>query len=511
MRRAEGFGDAVATPHAASTDAANQIFAEGGNAVDAAIAANAVQGVVAPETCGVGGDLFALIYRPGDARAAALNASGRAGSKVDPAELSDESRIPFDHPLSVTVPGCVDGWVALADRFATKSLATLLQPAIELAAGGFEVSPELARALVRRRLDASEFYPDGTPAAAGATVRRPRLAAVLQAVADRGRDGFYAGAAGRAIIEAVDGRITEADLARRQADWVEPLGAEVFGRTGWTIPPNSQGYLALASGWIFEQLQPPRRADDPDYLHLQIEAYRSVAWERDDVVADLDFAPLPPNDLVAPDRLRARVEAVDPARAGRWPSPEEAPGGTAYLCTADTDGMGVSLIQSNYTGFGSGIGAAGFFLQNRGAGFTLAPGHPNRLAPGKRPLHTLAPTLWTVDGRLDTLLGTRGGAYQPQLLLQMAAAVFLLGLDPAEAQSLSRWTLEEFGPSAPSAVLAEPGLPALDELEGRGHRVQRLDGLQPGWGPVSIIRRSPEGRYVAAADPRVETTSATVG
>lgn len=510
MRRAEGFGDAVATPHAASTTAANRIFAAGGNAVDAAIAANAVQGVVAPETCGVGGDLFALVHRPGEDRPAALNASGRAGSGVDASELSGRAHIPFDHPLSVTIPGCVDGWEALADRFATKPLEELLQPAIRLAADGFEVSPELARALARRRLDAPELYPHGAPAKPGTRVRRSRLAAVLQAVADRGRDGFYAGPAGQAVIEAVDGRITEADLARRQADWVEPLGAQVFGRTGWTIPPNSQGYLTLASAWIFEQLEPPRRADDPDYLHLQIEAYRSIAWERDDVVADPELAPLPPGDLVAPERLAPLVEAIDPGRARQWPSPDQVPGGTAYLCTADADGMAVSLIQSNYTGFGSGIGAAGFFLQNRGAGFTLKPGHPNTIGPGKRPLHTLAPTLWTSGDRLDMVLGTRGGAYQPQLLLQIAAAIYLLELDPAEAQALPRWTLEEFGRATPSSVLAEPTLPAVAELEARGHRVRRLEAPQPGWGPVSIIRRRPDGSYVAAADPRVETTAASV-
>jgi gamma-glutamyltranspeptidase / glutathione hydrolase len=495
-------------------------MAAGGNAVDAAIAANAVLGVVLPTTCGPGGDLFALVHGPGFDSPVALNASGRAGRGADAAaaRAAGHDTMPLRTPWSVTVPGCVDGWEALVERFGSRSLADLLAPATALAGEGFPVSLELAsdleriRDLVRDQASAAPLYPDDRAPLPGAVLRRPDLAATLQAVGEGGRDAFYGGAVGRAITAVTDGLIDAADLATTQADWTDPLGLDLFGRRAWTIPPNSQGYLTLAAAWLFEYLAPDPDPGDAAYHHALIEAYRAVAWERDHLVADPDHAPLSPAELVDRDRLARRAERIDPGTTVTWPATGDPPGGTAYLCVLDGAGMGISLIQSNFHGIGSGLAAGdtGVFLHNRGAGFTLEDGHPNQMAPGKRPLHTLSPTLWTADGRLDTLLGTRGGKHQPQLLVQMAAHLFHAGLSPAAAQAVPRWTVDDFGPATTSAIRIESRAPAgvTDGLMDRGHRVATGRPWEAGWGPVSVITGI-AGSRAAAADPRVASASVT--
>ncbi|MGH8945265.1 MAG: gamma-glutamyltransferase, partial [Acidimicrobiia bacterium] len=241
--------------------------------------------------------------------------------------------------------------------------------------------------------------------------------------------------------------------------------------------------------------------------------YRSLAGERNDLVGDPGRLPLPPGLLLDHDRLSRAAATVARDRAGVWPEGMTAVSGTAYLCVADPDGMAVSIIQSNYRGTGSPFGArrSGFLLQDRGGGFGLVPGHPNELGPGKRPLHTLSPTLWTAGKDARWLLGTRGGAVQPQLLAQVGAAVAIAGVPPEEAQQTPRWTVPDFGPGSGPAIRVEPGLPAtlLDELRAMGHRIEETEGRQPGWGPVGLIGlEGPEP--VAAADPRVDTASALI-
>lgn len=503
----------VVSPHHLASEAGAAILDAGGNAVDAAIAANAVLGVVAPETCGIGGDLFALVWD--GSRVTCLDASGWAGAGADPVELrqAGHTTIPPFHPVTVTIPGCVAGWQDLTVRHGRLPLARALEPALGFATEGFPVSQELSEAITARSSTLAgspgglELLVDGGPPKPGASLVRPTLAATLSMVADSGPPAFYEGPVAGAIVQAVGGLLTPEDLAGYRPEWVTPLSLEVFERTAWTIPPASQGYLTPMAASLFERLGAPDDPDDPAFTHLEIEAYRAAAAGRDELLADRRWLPDRFWDQLDPSDLARRAAGVDRTTAGTYPAPSPRPGGTAYLCALDGDGMGVSLIQSNFMGLGAGLGAAGFFLHNRGAGFDLRRGHPNELAPGKRPLHTLSPTLWTKDGALDLLLGTRGGHQQPQILLQMAAALFHGRLDPEEAMMRPRWTTDHWQAGSSSRILVESRWreSGRSALAGAGHTVTPAGAFERGWGPVSLITR--HARPIGLADPRVATAS----
>ncbi len=509
---------AAVTPHFLASQAAIDVLADGGNAADAAIAANATLGVVAPESCGVGGDLFALIHTQGIATPHALNSSGRAGTgaTVDAVRQAGHNIVPIESPFSVTVPGCVDGWEAIAARHGSLPLSRLLSRAIEHATNGFPASPELAgslsrfEAVLRSQPASLGLYPKERPPRPGESVTRPGLAKTLGSIARSGRDAFYTEEVGDNIIAATRGVLNANDLAKIQARWINPISLDIMGWTGWTIPPNSQGYLTLASAWLFERLDPPHDPEHPSFTHAAIESFRALAWERDDLVADARFAPMPAGELVAPSRLEQRLNRISMDRRTEWPVPAPAPGGTAYLCVRDAQGMGVSLIQSNFHGLGSRIGAgnSGFFLHDRGSGFTLESGHPNQLAPGKQPLHTLSPSLWTNDGDLAMLLGTRGGDFQPQTLLQMLTYLRWGDIDAAAAQLLPRWTTEEWRQGS-TTIAYEPHFDGSvpTDLDRRGHTTKASPGWMSGWGPVSVITGEQEA-VRGAADPRGAATTA---
>lgn len=514
-----GFRFAVASPHNLTSAVAAGVLEGGGNAVDAAIAANAVQGTVAPETCGIGGDLFALVWAPGATEPAALNASGWAGSGVSASDLRDAGldSIPNDHPASVSIPGAVAGWFALADAFGSSEVADLLAPAIAYADEGFPASSEFARATAARfdRLShqpsAQSFYPDGAPARLGARIRRPLLRETLHKIASEGRDGFYRGSVAADISSATAGSITDDDLAGFEPEWVEPARAETLGRTGWTIGPNSQGYLILASLRVFELAGGRWDPSDPYSHHLLIESYRAMAAERDDVVSDPMTAPLSWRELLDDERLAPVADSIE-AQAGRFAPPSRRPGGTAYLSVVDGSGLAVALIQSNFHGIGSNIGAgsSGFILHNRGAGATLEPGHPNELMAGRRPLHTLAPTIWSKGGTVTTTIGTRGGHQQPQLVAQVAAHLFGGGDQPWSALARPRWTMTDFSPSSSSHIGMEAAFDddIVEGLRSRGHGIEVVEGPTGGSGPVSVITVDGDGLLTAAADPRVDTAQA---
>ncbi len=506
------------SPHYLASEAALHIMEQGGSAVDGAIAADAMLAVVAPDTCGPGGDLFAIVHRPGDERPVVLNASGRAGSGASSEKLRDQglTEIPIRSHWSITVPGCVDGWEALIERFSNLTLADDLAPAIEQAKDGFPASLELAASLGRlqgqigAQPSATTLYPTGQAPEPGEILHRPALAATLAGVAEGGRSAFYLGPVGDGIIQATEGSINREDLERRQIEWVAPASTDVFGLTAWTVPPNSQGWITLAALRIFEMLDPPSDPADPRFQHALIEAYRAVAWERADTTTDPDTAPLSPDELLDPVRLSERAAMIDQARARRWPAPTDAPGGTAYLTTRDGDGMAVSFIQSNFWGIGSGFsaGATGVWLHNRGAGFDLRPGHPNELAPGRRPLHTLAPTLWTDGSRPRLVLGTRGGDQQPQILAQVAANQLWAGTGPEEAQWLPRWSIDVAASADLAVVRYEPRFApsTITGLTRMGHVVEPAEAWESGWGPVSTITIDDAVR--GEADPRVSTATA---
>ncbi len=513
-----GHGAVAVTPHHEATAAALRVMQAGGTAADAVIAANAVLAMVLPTTCGIGGDLFAIVHAPGMEQPEVLNASGRGGSGLDATRLRDagHTQIPYTGPESVSVPGAVDGWEALSERHGRLSLQAVLADAITFGMEGFEVSIELSVELarladsLRGQPSAVALYPQDTAPATGAMLRRHDLATTLQAIAANGRSALYEGEVAAAIAHATEGILTTEDLSANTVDWVKPIGLDVLGLRGWTVPPNSQGYLTLAAAWLVEALAPPRDVSDPRFHHAVIEAYRAVAWERDDLIADAGHLPSP-DRLLDPTRLTARLEEIDRARVTPWPATQASPGGTAYFCAIDSAGMAVSCIQSNYAGIGSRIsaGTTGIFLHNRGAGFNLIPGHPNEAATGKRPLHTLAPSLWTRGTDTALVLGTRGGHQQPQYLVQMASAMLYVGLTAPEAQAIPRWHIEDESSSDKSVVTVEAGMPeqVVTGLTAMGHALTQGPSLPPGWGPVGVISID-RGIRTAAADPRVSTATA---
>ena len=490
------------------------MFERGGNAVDAAIATNAAISVTGPHLCGMGGDLFALVHTGDDV--VALNASGRAGSGSDAGQLRDEGRseMPFRHDVrSVTVPGCVDGWMALHERFGSMPIAELLTPAIDLAEHGFAASPLLAGSVARLddagRVNLAELATQSTRP--GAIVRRPGVASALRTVARSGRHGFYEGAFGEGLLELGAGTFTPDDLSTSQADWVEPLSAAAFGVDLHTIGPNSQGYLTLGGALLAEALDLPDDPNDSRWAHLLIEAAKLAGFDRPQVLSDRADG----DALLA--AIVARRDRLDPERAATHVVGTGA-GDTTYLCTAEVDGLAVSLIQSNASGFGSWLAEpnTGINLHNRGLGFTLQDGHPAALAPGRRPPHTLAPALATRGGDLVSVFGTMGGDAQPQILLQIAARLFLHGHSPAAAINAPRWALSGpatgfdtwTGPDGQLVDIEGHAPDAWSELTRRGHRLRPSPAFDSGFGHAHAITLD-DGVLAGAADPRARVAAVT--
>lgn len=514
MRSVRAPGHLVASADQLATTAGLTAFARGGNAVDAAIAANAAIAVTGPHLCGLGGDLFALVSIDGEVFG--LNASGRAGAGSDAAALRSEgyTEMPFRHDLrSVTVPGCVDGWVTMHERFGSISLAECLAPAIGLARDGFPASPLLVGALQRldepSRAALQELADQATQR--GRRTKRPGVARALTAIAEHGRRGFYDGEFGAGLREMSDGLFAADDLAAPQAEWVEPLSTDAFGVRLHTIGPNSQGYLALGAARLADQLDLPSDPDDDRWAHLLIEASIAAGRDRPDVLAEgADGAALV-------EAIARRLGEIDPDRASRTGVPA-ADGDTTYLCTAGVDGngrrMAVSLIQSNASGFGSHLVEpnTGINLHNRGMGFSLQPGHPAEIAPGRRPPHTLLPMAAThPDGRLAGVFGTMGGDAQPQIMLQIAARLFHHRQTPARALGAGRWALR--GPETGFDTWTAPGGPIVtvegqapgrwaDALARRGHRTATTPPWDSGFGHACAIVAGRDDMWVGSADPR---------
>jgi gamma-glutamyltranspeptidase/glutathione hydrolase len=502
----------VCSPDHLASSAGLALLRAGGSAADAAVATSAVLAVTSPHMCGMGGDLLAVWQEPGQ-RPVALNASGRAGSGADPDRLRAEGHtvMPFRGDIrSVPVPGCVDGWLALHEHAGRRPLAEVLTPAVRYAADGFPASPLLAAAslLVEAVPGAEDLHP---PMAEGQIVRRPGVAAALEAVISRGRDGFYAGPFGRGLIALGRGEYTAEDLAVPLADWVPAVSLRAWDHDLWTVPPNSQGYLTLAGAWIAAGLSLPPDPDAAERAHLLVEAARQAGHDRPAVLhEDAD-----PVELLDLERLRARRAAIDPARACAPPATITG-GGTIALCVVDDDRRAVSLLQSNASDFGAhlAVPGTGILLHNRGIGFHLEAGHPAEYRPGRRPPHTLAPLIATrPDGALRAVTGTMGGDTQPQTLLQVLARHLEAGQSPGAAIGGVRWRLANPDGTtfdtwrAPAVeVLIEHGSPDDWEatLTAKGHRVRRRPAAdRTGFGHAHLIAVETD-HLAGAADPRSE-------
>jgi gamma-glutamyltranspeptidase/glutathione hydrolase len=502
-----GARGAVASADDRASRAGLAVLTAGGNAVDASIATNAVMAVVGPHLCGLGGDLFALVHHAGTTYA--LNASGRAGAGADAAALRGEghAQMPFrDDVRTVTVPGCVDGWAALHARFGSLPLPSLLQPAIDLAEDGFTASPSLSEAVGRLDGPGRQALAALRGAAETGHLVLPGVARTLRAIATDGRAGFYDGEFGAGLLALGAGLFDGDDLTRCQAEWVTPLSTTVWGVDLHTIPPNSQGYLALGAARLAERLGLPGDPEDPAHAHLLIECATAAGIDRPAVL----------HEYADGDALLAAIDHravwVDPEHAGgRLPPTRD--GDTTYLCVVDSTGCGVSLIQSNAAGFGSLLAEpnTGINLHNRGLGFSLAPGHPAEFAPGRRPPHTLAPLLATRDGALAAVLGTMGGDAQPQILLQLLARLFVHQQSPHQAITAGRWALrgstsgfETWSATEGRIVQVEGQAPHGwdNALTARGHRTERLGAFDSTFGHAHAIVRAADGALSGYADPR---------
>jgi len=504
----------VSTVDHLATGTGLDLLRRGGSAADAAVGANAVLAVTSPHMCGMGGDAWALVH-DGSARPHALDASGRAGTGADPDRVRAEGldRIPLrNHVSAITVPAAVDGWLALHQRFGRLPLAEVFADAIRYAEEGFPVAPLLAWTLPMVAQVANNELPAAP--AIGDIVRRPGSARALRAIVDQGRDGFYGGEFGEGLLAVGAGEYTATDLAESQARWVEPVTSKAWGHQIWSPPPTSQGYLTLLSAAIADGFD---ITNDSAGMHLLIESAAQAGHDRPTVLfdgADCDA-------LVSTERIAARRAAIDPDRAGEVDVPPFT-GDTTYLCVVDSDRMGVSLINSNASGFGSHLiaGSSGIFLHDRGLGFSLEPGHPAEYRAGRRPPHTLSPAMVTnPDGSLRAVLGTMGGDTQPQILLQLLADTLVHGWDPGRSIGAPRWRFtpaegtDGFSTWQPGVrrkvQLEAPAVDGLaDALSGMGHLVEVLDDAHSQFGHAHMIEVMDSGALAGAADPRALTSSA---
>jgi gamma-glutamyltranspeptidase / glutathione hydrolase len=522
----------VATSQPLATEIGVEILKRGGSAVDAAIAANAALGLMEPTGCGIGGDLFAIVWDEVARELVGLNASGRSPLALDRDWFvrAGHSGVPDRGPLAVSVPGAVDGWFELHSRFGRLPLRELLAPAIDYARAGFPLSPVIAagweagaRALQRFPGFADVFLPAGRAPAVGETFANPRLADAYELLAAEGRDAFYRGPIGAAIhdyLHANGGFLTRDDLAAHRSEWVDPVSTTYRGWRVFELPPNGQGIAVLQMLNILEGYDVAAlRRGGAEHLHLLVETKKLAFEDRARYYADPEFAVVPIARLISKDYAERRRSSIDPLRAAQAPTFGDpsalGPGDTIYLTTADAAGNMVSLIQSNYMGFGSGMTVErfGFGLQNRGASFALDAGHPNVFEPGKRPFHTIIPGFATLGDEPAALLsfGVMGAAMQPQGQVQVFTNIVDFGLNVQAAGDAPRVRHE--GSTEPTGgarigaggvVLLEPGFApdTLDGLRYRGHRVEVEHARAAFGGYQAILRDRARDVYCGASESR---------
>ena len=522
----------AATSQPLATQVALDILRQGGSAVDAAIAANAMLGLVEPTGCGIGGDLFAIVWDPGTGRLHGLNASGRSPARLTLQHFKDRglTKIPPHGPLPVTVPGTVDGWFELHERFGRLGMKEILAPAIRYARDGFPLTELIAHywglsvPILERWPGFEEiFMPDGRAPRKGEIFRNPALSRTYEQIASGGREAFYRGAIARTIdayMKRQSGFLSYEDLAAHSSTWVEPVSTDYRGYTVWELPPNGQGIAALQilnilGGYDIRGMGFGSSA----YIHHFVEAKKLAFEDRARFYADPEFNDIPVQTLTSKKYAARRRALIDPDRARRVVEPGDPfanDGDTVYLTTADRDGMMVSLIQSNYRGMGSGMtpDGLGFILQDRGELFDLEAGRFNTYAPRKRPFHTIIPAFVTRDGKPYMSFGVMGGGTQPQAHAQIIVNLVDFDMNLQEAGDAPR--ILHTGSSEPTGermtdggtVYLETGPPyqSVRDLVRMGHRVQVNVGSFGGY--QAIRYDAANGVYYGASESRKDGQAA---
>ena len=524
----------AATSQPLVTQIALDTMRNGGSAVDAAIAADAALGLMEPTGAGMGGDLFAIVWDPKTHKLYGYNGSGRSPKSLNLAEFQKRrlKDVPSFGPLPVTVPGCVDGWFALHERFGKLPMKNDLAPTIRYAREGFPVSEVIAyywNASVPRLSKypgfTGQFTRDGRGPRTGEMWTRPSLANTLQKISDGGRDAFYKGDIAHVIgdyMKAQGGFLSYEDMAGHHGEWVEPVSTNYRGFDVWELPPNGQGIATLQILNILEGFDFSKIAfDSAEHVHLFVEAKKLAFADRARYYADPAFAKTPVKGLLSKDYAAGRRKLISMDHAARVVAPGTPPaldgGDTIYLTTADASGMMVSLIQSNYRGMGSGMTppGLGFILQDRGELFVLKEGHPNSFEPGKRPFHTIIPAFVTRKGKPWLSFGVMGGSMQPQGHVQILMNLIDFGMNLQEAGDAPR--IQHDGstePSGQNTAMEDGGEVDLETgfswetvraLMRKGHSVRYSDGPYGGYQAIAL---NPEGGWIGASESRKDGQAA---
>lgn len=521
----------AATSQPLATQVALDILKAGGSAVDAAIAANAMLGLVEPTGSGVGGDLFAIVWSARDKRLYGLNASGRSPKSLTQDMLKAQGLefLPPFGPLPVSVPGAVDGWFELHERFGKLPMSQILSPSIDYARMGFPVSELIAfylegsaRRLAKYPGFSETYMPNGKMPARGDIMKNPALANTYEKIAKGGRDAFYKGDIARSIdkyMKANGGYLGYEDLASHTSEWIEPVSVNYRGFDVWELPPNGQGIAALQ---ILKTLEPfdlrSMGHDSVEYVHHFVEAKKLAFADRARFYADMAFADVPVSELISERYNQERAKQIGPraAKSVEPGNPNLQQGDTVYLTTADSEGNMVSLIQSNFRGMGSGMTPPdlGFVLQDRGQLFDLTPGRPNSYAPGKRPFHTIIPAFVTKEGKPWLSFGVMGGATQPQMHAQIIINLIDFDMNLQEAGDAPR--ILHSGSSEPTGeVMSDGGYVSLEsgfsmetrrELVKKGHVIRDALGEFGGYQAIGINVET--GVYRGASESRKDGQAA---
>jgi len=538
-----GRGGMVASSQPLATAAGLEILSQDGNAADAAVATAATLSVTEPTSTGLGGDMFSLFFEAATGQMTALNGSGRApasltldllrkdGFGVGAHHIHSEenaSPLPPYHPFTITVPGACAGWCDLIERHGTLSLPKILAPAIHLAEEGFPVAPvtshfwqRAAEKLLNESLNGREMTIGGRGPNPGELFRNPGLARTLRTIAAGGKEAYYEGEIAEVIsatVQQAGGCLAMDDLAAHVSTWDEPISTDRDGLRLWECPPNGQGITALLALNILEGFDLPSDPLCADRLHLEIEALRLAFADTRWFVADPRMVRVPMDELISKEYAAERRKLINPQKAtiDQLRGTPVAGSDTVYFCVVDKWGNACSFINSNYMGFGTGIvpHGWGFTIQNRGHNFSLEPGHPNALAPGKRPYHTIIPAMITreADGSLFGPMGVMGGFMQPQGHLQLFLSL-AQGLDPQSALDMPRFCIGD--EKAAGEVALEHGIPSetIAGLMSRGHPVKEVTGWERAlFGRGQVILRDPAtGVLTAGSDSRADGCAMTLG